>query len=41
MEYLNHSEICPVCKGSGKYRHEQKGLTSVTYYETTWHRMFR
>ena len=39
MEYLNHSEICPVCKGSGKYRNETLGLSSYTYYETTCHRL--
>lgn len=28
-EYLNHAEICPVCKGTGKYK-EYYNLVSTT-----------
>lgn len=33
----NHAEVCPVCKGSGKYKQYGEGLSTVSYYETTCH----
>lgn len=34
---MNHAEICPVCKGSGKYKQYGEGLSTISYYETTCH----
>lgn len=33
----SHAEVCPVCKGTGKYRQYGEGLTSYTYFETVCH----
>ena len=32
---MDHAEICPVCKGSGKYKQYGERLSTISYYETT------
>ncbi len=35
-EQINHSEICPICNGSGQYK-EYSNYTSYTYIQRTCH----
>lgn len=33
----SHVEICPICRGSGKYKEYDQGLSTYTYIQRTCH----